>query len=363
MGNSNKGKKKRKWIGRLALFLSLLFIFFICAAFSYNYVLKTQDESTEKPLPNIPDDKKIMFEIPKGATSAQIIDKLADDGIIKNSFIFKMLSKINGYDGTYKSGTHILSNNLDNDTIMRILSSDPITKKILIPEGFTFKQIEDRLYKEKLIDKSKFASLASNEKFDYKFLNGIPSGELRLEGYLFPDTYTFDIKSGEKAIINRMLSRFDEIFKPEYYDKAKALGLTPKQVVILASIVEREAKEYEERRLIAGVFYNRLRSKSPNLKKLQSCATIQYIFLNRDGAVKPKLTDADTKIVDPYNTYQIEGLPPGPICCPGKESIEAALEPESTDYYYFVSKGDGTHQFSSTLSEHQAAVKKYGLFN
>lgn len=363
MGKSKNAKKKNRLIIRFIIFIALICTFFISAAFSYRYVLENQDDNLDRPLPVIPASKRIEFEIPKNATSAQIIDKLAEESIITNTFMFKMISKINGFDGTYKSGTHIISKDLDYDSLMRILSSDPVTSKVMIPEGYTFNQIAEKLNKDKLVDKAKFASVASNEKFDFKFLKDIPKRERKLEGYLFPDTYIFDVKSGEKAIINRMLARFDEIFKPEYYDKAKALGLTIDQVVVLASIIEREAKEYEERRLISGVFYNRLKSKNPTHKKLQSCATIQYILLNKTGQVKAKLTDADTKINDPYNTYLYEGLPPGPICNPGKESIEAALEPETTDYYYFVSKGDGTHEFSSTLSQHQAAVKKYGLFN
>lgn len=363
MGKSKNAKKKNRLIIRFIIFIALICTFFISAAFSYRYVLENQDDNLDRPLPVIPASKRIEFEIPKNATSAQIIDKLAEESIITNTFMFKMISKINGFDGTYKSGTHIISKDLDYDSLMRILSSDPVTSKVMIPEGYTVNQIAEKLNKDKLVDKAKFASVASNEKFDFKFLKDIPKREKKLEGYLFPDTYIFDVKSGEKAIINRMLARFDEIFKPEYYDKAKALGLTIDQVVVLASIIEREAKEYEERRLISGVFYNRLKSKNPTHKKLQSCATIQYILLNKTGQVKAKLTDADTKINDPYNTYLYEGLPPGPICNPGKESIEAGLEPETTDYYYFVSKGDGTHEFSSTLSQHQAAVKKYGLFN
>ncbi|HEY9062349.1 MAG TPA: endolytic transglycosylase MltG [Pseudobacteroides sp.] len=363
MGKSKNTKKKNRLIIRFIVFIVLICTFFISAAFSYRYVLENQDDNLDKPLPVIPASKRIEFETPKNATSAQIIDKLAEEGIITNTFMFKMISKINGFDGTYKSGTHIISKDLDYDSLMRILSSDPVTSKVMIPEGYTFNQVAEKLSKDKLVDKAKFASVASNEKYDFKFLKDIPKREKKLEGYLFPDTYIFDVKSGEKAIINRMLARFDEIFKPEYYDKAKALGLTVDQVIILASIIEREAKEYEERRLISGVFYNRLKSKNPTHKKLQSCATIQYILLNNTGQVKAKLTDEDTKINDPYNTYLYEGLPPGPICNPGKDSIEAALEPETTDYYYFVSKGDGTHEFSSTLSQHQAAVKKYGLFN
>jgi len=356
--SSRKPNKGRKALTRLILFSLFIALFLSSAIISYNYVI-AQKDMEEKKLPEISESKRIEIEVPKGASTSEISDILKEKGIIKNGFVFKLISKINGYEPTYKSGTHYVSKGLDYDTIGRILSSEPESKKVLIPEGFTFKQIVEKLFSEKLIDKTKFIKMANEEKFNYAFLEGLPKREYQLEGYLFPDTYTFDINAGEKAIINRMLSRFDEIFLPEYTQKAKKLGLTTDQIIILASIIEREAKESYERRTIAGVLYNRLNSKDPNLRKLQVDATIQYIYLNRDGAVKNKLTLEDTKIKDPYNTYQIEGLPPGPICVPGKDSIEAALSPEETNYYYYVAKGDGTHQFSRTLKEHQAAVKKY----
>lgn len=357
---SGKPRKKRKALYRIILFLFFVTLIFCSSIISYNYTV-AQNDIEEAKIPEISPDDRIAIEVPKGASTADICDLLEEKGVVNHPLIFKMMSKINGYDWSYKSGTHYVSKELDYDIIMRILSSDPVSKKVMIPEGYTFKQITDKLFKEKLVDKTKFTKAANEEKFDYKFLKGLPQRDFRLEGYLFPDTYVFDINAGEKAIINRMLSRFEEIYKPEYTEKAKKLGMTMDQIITLASIVEREAKEPDERRIIAGIFYNRLKSKNPQLKKLQSCATIQYIFLNRDGTVKEKITDEDTKINDPYNTYQIEGLPPGPICAPGKDSIEAALEPLDTDYYYFVAKGDGTHQFSRTLREHQAAANKYGV--
>jgi UPF0755 protein len=359
---SGKKKKKRKALYRIILFLFFVTLILCSSIISYNYTVAQNDIEVAR-IPEISPDERIAIEVPKGASTVDICDMLEEKGVVNHPFIFKLMSKINGYDGTYKSGTHYVSKKLDYDMIMRILSSDPVSKKVMIPEGYTFKQIADKLFKENLIDKTKFTKVANEEKFDYEFLKGLPDREFKLEGYLFPDTYVFDINAGEKTIIDRMLARFKEVYKPEYEEKAKKLGMTTDQVIILASIVEREAKEPEERRTIAGIFYNRLKSKDPKLKKLQSCATIQYIFMNRDGTVKEKITDEDTKINDPYNTYQIEGLPPGPICVPGKDSIEAVLEPEDTDYYYFVAKGDGTHQFSRTLKEHQAAAKKYGVAN
>jgi UPF0755 protein len=166
---------------------------------------------------------------------------------------------------------------------------------------------------------------------------------------------------GEKEIVKRLLERFNEIFRPDYYDLAKKNNMTTDKIIILASIVEREAKDDDERKLIAGVFYNRLNNKDKSLRRLESCATIQYIFYKNEGIIKEKISEKDTQVNDPYNTYMREGLPPGPICSPGKASIEAALNPEKTGYLYFVAKGDGTHQFSKTLQEHNAAVKKYGV--
>ena len=284
---------------------------------------------------------------------------------IKSTGIFKLLSKFNGYDGKYLSGTHIISEKLSYDEFMRVLTTKPASIKVTIPEGKNFLQIVDILFKAKVIsDKEKFIKTANTSDFDYDFLKGLSvNRDNKLEGYLFPDTYEFGMNSEDEEVLTKMLDNFRNKLKESYIDRLKKLdGMTLDKIVTLASIIEREAKDSEERYTISGVFYNRLNSKDKTLRKLQSCATIQYILIKKQGAIKERLFDADLQIEDPYNTYLNAGLPPGPICSPGEAAIKAALYPDSeTNYLYFVAKGDGTHQFSQTFKQHQAAIAKYGL--
>ena len=361
-----KPKKKRKALFRLIVLLFIIALTVTCAYISYNYVIKSYIASGEQKEIVIKDGEGIEFQIEKGSNSDKIAAELLAQGFIKNENIYKLLSKINGYDGSYQSGTHILSKSLDYDEIMRVLTSSPASRQVMIPEGKTFLQIVDILYTNKIIkDKESFIKTANTGDFDYPFLKDLPPRDNRLEGYLFPDTYRFDMNAGDSEIIKTMLGNFNKKFKPEYVEKIKTLEpkMTMDKVVILASIIEREAKDPEDRYTISGVFYNRLSSKDKTLRKLQSCATIQYILLKTTGSIKERLLDADLELEDPYNTYKYEGLPPGPISCPGEAAIKAALYPEETDYLYFVAKGDaeGSHQFSKTYKEHQAAIKKYGL--
>ena len=361
-----KPRKKKKAAFRLVVFLVIIGLTAVCAYISYNYVIKSYIATDKQKEIVIKDGEGIEFKVEKGSNTKVIADELLSLGFIKNDTVFKLLSKINGYDGTYQSGTHILSKSLNYDEVMRVLTSKPASRQVTIPEGKTFRQIVDILYNNNIIkDREKFIKTANTENFDYAFLKDLPPRDNRLEGYLFPDTYKFDMNASESEIIKTLLDNFDRKFKPEYLEKIKTLDakMTLDRVIILASIIEREAKDPNDRYTISGVFYNRLVSKDKTLRKLQSCATIQYILLKSTGAIKERLFDADLAIDDPYNTYKYEGLPPGPICCPGEAAIIAALYPEETDYLYFVAKGDaeGSHQFSATFKEHQAAIKKYGL--
>lgn len=369
---SKPRKKGRKAFFRVFVFILIIALTIISGYYSYNYVMDNYNGNSSKEkevLTGISPEKGMSVEIPMGSGTAAIANILYEKGIIKYPKIFKILSKINGFDGEYKSGVHVIEkgtnyNSLKGyDTLMRILSSKPLDNpsvNVTIPEGYNYKQILDVLNQKKLINIEKFNQVANNEKFDFEFIKGIPSREFKLEGYLFPETYAFDPKGGEKAIINKMLAQFNKIFIPEYYKRAKELDMTVDQVITLASIIEREAKVPEERDIISGVFHNRLRSKDKTLRKLQADATIQYILLKRDGKIKETLTLEDLKINDPYNTYMYEGLPPGPISSPGRESIIAALYPETHDYLYYVLKedGTGTHYFSRTYREHINAQNK-----
>ena len=306
----------------------------------------------------------VEFVVDKGTNTTEIAAKLKEQDLIKNETMFKLFSKINGYDGTYKSGTHILNSSLTNDEIMRVLSSEPATRMVTIPEGKTLTQIVDILYKNNIIkDKEKFKQTANTAEFDYDFLKNLPKRNNRLEGYLFPDTYEYDYNASDTEIIIKMLDNFDNKFKQKYKDMIEKLPvkMDMDKVVIMASIIEKEAQNPDDRYLISGVLYNRLDSKDKSLRRLQVDATIQYIILNQTGAYKDRLLYKDLEVDDPYNTYMYEGLPPGPICCPGEASIKAAVNPDDTSYLFYVAKGDGSggHAFARTYAQHQANINKY----
>jgi len=184
-----------------------------------------------------------------------------------------------------------------------------------------------------------------NRSFDYAFMNGLPSGSDRLEGFLFPETYEIYVSATAHDIVDKMLSQFDKVFTEDCYKRAEELGMSVRDIITIASIIEREARIDEDRSLVASVIYNRL---DINMS-LQMCSTVQYIL----GDPKAVLSTADTQIDHPYNTYQNPGLPPGPICSPGEASIMAALYPADTDYIYFVvsEKLDGSHAFSSNYNQ------------
>ncbi|MFZ5986319.1 MAG: endolytic transglycosylase MltG [Bacillota bacterium] len=355
-------KRKKVWLSLLMFLMIFILIFVISSFASYNIISGMEENADKYVMKTIDPADGIEVEIPFGANTETIAEVLKESGVISHPFIFKFQSKFNGYDGLYKSGKHIVSKDLSYDDIMRVLCSNPVTTTVTIPEGKNLSEIIKILSDKDIIDNDNFKKVVDTEKFEYRFLEQLPKRNNRLEGYLFPDTYFFDPKSGEKEIIKKFLNNFDAKFSPEFYQRAEELGMTVDEVIILASIIEKETKLPEERAIVSSVFHNRLKSRNASLKKLQSCATIQYILYNKEGKIKETISEADTRIEDPYNTYLHDGLPPGPICSPGLESIEAALYPdEESEYLYFVAKGDGSHEFSKTLAEHQSAVKKYSI--
>jgi len=374
-----RARKGHKYVSGLLTFSLILLLFllatFVGAIFSYTYV-KHARENFNNPKPiYIPTDKQMIIDIPRGSGTDSIAKALEKNGLIKYPQLFKILSKINGFDGHYQSGSHIVSKDLSYDELMIVLKSDPELVRLMFPEGLNSLQIYDMLANSQLTHgKEIMAYVESRDSvFDYSFLEaaGVHEGQEtrdiyldrpdRLEGYLFPDTYDFDLNATPKQIIDTFLINFGKKLTPEYYEQAEAMGMTIDDVINLASLIEREAKNEDERFLVSGVFHNRLSGENSDVRRLQSCASIQYIFYQRNGYMLQRISDADTRVADPYNTYLHEGLPPGPICNPGISAINAALYPEQTDYYFFVSKGDGTHVFSKTYEEHQAAILEFGL--
>lgn len=294
------------------------------------------------------DSTLITVEVPNGTNTHEIGKILESKGLISNYGLFILKSKLEGLDGKYKAGQYHLSPSMSMDEIIEnLISGNNSSIKFTIPEGFNISKIIEVFEKKGLINKETFTREIISGQYDYWFLKDAPSGKNRLEGYLYPETYYVYSNATEHEIIDKMLSQFNVVFTKEHRKRAEELGMNINEVITLASIIEREAVMSEERPIISGVFHNRLKSGMP----LQSCATVQYLL----GEQKAVLTIADTQIESPYNTYLVSGLPPGPICSPGIESINAALWPADTDYLYFVAKGDGSHAFAVTFEEH----KKY----
>ncbi len=298
----------------------------------------------------------IVVDIPTGSTSIQIGEVLANNGLVKSKGVFAYQAKKRKVEDSMQAGKYELSKSMSVDEMIDKLVEGEIyinTVSVLIPEGYEFRMIVDKLSTELGLDKDKLIDIAENHDFNYKFLSDVPEDvKYRLEGYLFPATYTFNREATELEVLTAMLDKFDSVYTEESYAKAEELGMTTNQVITMASIIEREAASNEERDIIAGVFYNRLKQNM----MFQSCATVQYILEER----KPELLYSDLEVVSPYNTYKNMGLPPGPIASPGQLSIEAALNPVEHDYLFFVVSGnnDGKHVFSKTNAEHEAAKQE-----
>ena len=288
----------------------------------------------------------INVTVEMGSTTEDIGTLLQEEGIIESSSDFKFFSKVKGYDGKYQAGTYALAPSMTLSEIAEIIISGKTNNiTFTIPEGYTIYQMADKLSEEGIVDREKFVSLLTDGNFSYDFLSDAQSGKNHLEGYLFPETYTVEFGADEETIINTMLNQFDTVFNEEFKARAEELGYSLNEIMVIASIIERETQVDEERGKVSSVIYNRLKEGMP----LQMCSTVQYIL----GEQKEILSNADTQIESPYNTYINQGLPPGPICCPGLASIEAALYPDETDYLYFVvsDKLDGTQKFSSDYNQ------------
>lgn len=288
----------------------------------------------------------VSVVIPSGTGTAGIGDILQDNNLIDSINVFRFQSKLKGYDGKFKAGEYRLSQNMSMVDMMKIIvSGNAATMRFTIPEGYDIKKTISKLSSEKLVNVEIFAQEIEIGQFNYKFLKDAPSGPNRLEGYLFPETYEIFTTSDEHDIINRMLEQFDRVFTEEYYQRAEELDMDINEVLTIASLIERETQVDNERAIVSSVIRNRLAAGMP----LQIDATVQYAL----GEQKDRLTYEDLKIDSPYNTYRINGLPPGPICSPGAESIKAALYPADTNYLYYVLKPElnGTHNFAVTYDE------------
>ncbi|MBR2521493.1 MAG: endolytic transglycosylase MltG [Oscillospiraceae bacterium] len=281
----------------------------------------------------------------------EITQKLKDAGMIKYKTLFKFYANYSKAMDKIQPGTYTLRTNYDYMALvsnMRTEIGRKDTVDVTIPEGYTVRQIFKILAENGVCLQEDLETIAADYDFGYDFLQGIAFGDYRrLEGYLFPDTYQFYQNDDPVTVIRKMLSNFDQRVTDEIRQLASSNGHSLRDVLIVASIIEKEAQVPQDRPLISSVIYNRLNS---SFGYLQIDATVIYAM----GEHTDSLSYEDLKYDDPYNTYMYEGLPPGPIANPGLDSIKAAADPADTDYMFYALKSDGSHYFSTTYEEHQA---------
>ncbi len=293
-------------------------------------------------------EEEIVVMIPPGTSFKGISSILAEAGLIREDFRFLLLARLSGLGKRLQAGEFRLQGgSLPRDVLLSLATSRPVQHAITLPEGWNAREIARYLDDEGWGDSRSFLSLVRDKGFIEELgLAGVDS----LEGYLFPDTYHFTrTAAGSREIIVRMVERFHSVWA----DISSLVDPKPdrERTVILASMVEKETGSPAERPMIAGVFINRLRLGM----RLQSDPTVLYGLAEPVDVILRSHLDNAT----PYNTYVIKGLPAGPICNPGEDALRAVLFPEQTKNLYFVSRNDGTHQFSSTLRDHNSAVRKY----
>ncbi|MGL4485289.1 MAG: endolytic transglycosylase MltG [Anaerovoracaceae bacterium] len=349
---NNKSKKKLTKKTRILLILVAVFLVIALAA-----VLVLNALSAPADRDNL---KSKAIAIEMGTGSSVIADTLEKEGIIKSATMFKIFLRINLATNNLKSGYYALSPSMDAKELLKKLESGRDDGVIVtIQEGSRVYEIAQILDKAGIVKEKAFIKEVKKGNFDYKFMkylpkqSEMPKGFYRLEGVLFPDTYSLIPGSKAHDVVNEMLYSFDKAFNEKHWAELEASGKSFMEMLTIASMVQEEAVYAKDQKLVAGVFYNRLDKNMP------MGSTVTYLF--GVGQRGREITNAEAASGNAYNTNNKVGLPPGPIGNPGITAINAALKPEKTDYLYFVVKKAGTFDlvYSKTFEEHQKAVNAY----
>lgn len=284
-------------------------------------------------------------EIADNQTAVQIANKLKKEEIIKYPLMFTLQALIGGYDGHFQAGSAYIENGMSYNQILDMLiTPSRNTTQVIIPPGCEIREIAIKLCELGLTTWDDFyGALYNVTDYNYPFLQNLPSRESMMEGYLYPATYEIPHGMSAHDIVDLMLSTFNTQFKPEYYERATALGMTVDEVITMASILERETNDNCDLKKVAGVYHNRRNTGM----FYDSNASVQYVLAER----KPVVSIADTKLDSPYNTYVYPGLPVGPICNPSIAAIEAVLDHSATDAYYFSLTENGEQIFGTHFDE------------
>jgi UPF0755 protein len=327
---------------RYIIISTIIGFFFVSALIIWNEIQPVKNSDS------------LVISVEEGDSLDKIAEKLENQNKIKNRLLFQWYGRIKGYDRSIKAGQHKVAGRVTYDNIYSALiqNEDNENLKVIIPEGFTVEQIAERLAAKRIVDRDEFLEAAkTGSGISHPVINEIKKKEdikYVVEGFLFPDTYSFEKNSSSAEVIEKLLSHFDS----EMATVPNSEEIDVLKWVTLASLVEKEARVDKERAVIAGVFQNRIKREM----KLQTDATVQYALKEP----KERLLYEDLEIDSKYNTYRYEGLPPGPIANPGLLSLQAVLNATDHSYFFYVLKKDGTgeHYFSETYEQHQNKIKK-----
>lgn len=327
--------------GLLFLVSAILVTGGVVSFFMYNY--------GNTPAGSVKDTK--IIEVQPGMSLKQVSRTLANQQILHKPDTFVWYTRLQGKQNDIKAGEYRFSQNMPPWKILDALCQGmTVLYSVTIPEGFRISEIAALMEEKGLATQAEFIEATRNPSL----LESLKIPTSNLEGYLYPDTYRFSKTAGAGQIVQTLLNTFkDRVQTPELKQRMESQKLSLHEIVTLASLIEKETGLAKERRLISSVFHNRLVKKM----RLQTDPTVIYAMVNFDGNIRKK----DLSIDSPYNTYKYAGLPPGPIASPGLESIVAAMDPAESEFLYFVSRKNGSHQFSTNYKDHTRAVQKYQL--
>ena len=334
----HRGRKRHSLRATILAVVALLLLLAVVAGAAYVVLLRPASD-------HVGAGKPVRVDIATGEPTAEIAEQLKARGVIENAAMFRIHARLSDSDSKLKAGKYDLKTGMTDEQVLQVLASGPTVRyvTVTIPEGFTLEQIAARYERDAHIPAASFYGLANDPSrfaMNYPFL----SGTRTLEGYLFPKTYQFEQGVTAEQAIDAMLAQFKREIADVDLSYATKKNLTLSDVVIIGSLVEREAKVAKDRPLVASVIYNRLHLRM----RLEIDATVQYAL----GTQHRRLLYSDLKIDSPYNTYLRDGLPPGPIASPGLAALKAAARPADTRYVYYVLTGkDGSHTFAATSTE------------
>lgn len=327
-------------IAKLGLISAALLLFLFITWFSLEFY---------RPMKTPPN--TVVFEVEKGQPAKEIALNMKKNGIIKKTWPFLVGYRIFFSAQSLKAGEYAIAIPDSPKNILQVLSEGSVyLHSITIPEGLIIQEIAGLLDSEGFAAKQDFLQ----DVAETSLISSLDKDAPNLEGYLFPETYRFAKGTPSEEIVAAMVFQFTKVFAQEWIERAVELGMSIRDIVTLASLIEKETSLREEKKIISAVFHNRLKIGM----KLDCDPTIIYV-LKLEGRFKDRLRTRDLKYDSPFNTYLYSGLPPGPIANPGRGSLQAALYPTDEKFLYFVSKNDGSHHFSQTFREHQNAVNKY----